>query len=289
VQDSTKLALYKARSEVDVMLAIEDQDECRFLGLQPQYIAALPKESGLLAEMTLQSAQLAAQFQLGRAHKRFKQIRKLCRVNKDTTAEARQRSAKSLAPLEGRAFARDTLRELYSNVDDALLRIGTVSSDIEAFTQQGATIRDYVRRNLARYRVEWRVLLPHQVMPLAKCSPDCHQVAEQAVRAHKSFARKYLEAQAMLPGDQVPLTCGPYCTAIETGRQKVVAEGRDVLNVDRSIAKMKICLRALSLPRGVPFTVQWVLHPSADPLHDVPKEYTVYGTAGRWMDDKYWT
>jgi hypothetical protein len=170
-----------------------------------------------------------------------------------------------------------------------LLQSGTVGTDMQALLQQGATARDYVRRELARYRAEWRVLLPHQVLPLAKISPGCHQVAEQAVRAHKCFSRKYLENQASLPGDQVPLTCGPYCEAIKAGRRAALAEGRDILNIHRSIAKTQICMRALSLPRSQPFTVQWVRHPSTDPASDIPKEYTLYGTAGRWMDDRYWS
>lgn len=247
-----------------------------------------------------------AEFLLGRMQPRFEQVRTITHeVDQQARTSSQMRCFTSVS-----ASALQLLQRVASDADALLHTTATTdTADLSEFLDDTKlprtpkNIRMFARREVAMRDVRWRILLPHQRMPLQAVTPDVHAPAEYGVNATRQILTEYIKEC----GTACPLTFGPYQHALTSGFNSHIAKNGRLINLVGAIDKQRQAVRVLCAPEGTPVTV-WYRHnkpkitkkqpqdtaegahgpPSAETHTCVPADkHVLAGTGGGWMPRGY--
>lgn len=150
----------------------------------------------------------------------------------------------------------------------------------------------------------WRCLLPAQWMPLPKCSPDLHAIAEHGVGTGKSVVAhlaveatpdeyhkgiygpaRLQDVDAAFPGWGL-LTTKPWQDAIVQAFDKLNADNRWLHEVKRGVDRMLCLATVLNTPAGQPVTVHYNFTKDDSDLPLAQRAVVeAVGSDGQWQSD----
>lgn len=122
--------------------------------------------------------------------------------------------------------------------------------------QHGVSWESLFRRNKAFEDPNWRVLLPHQFLPLGNTTPDLHQVAELLVRIYKAALRKWTvmkrpDSTELLLAKNYDEELHEVCKLRNTAEDPSAAKDKHAIR--GSIRRAYIAAQCVATPRGEVF------------------------------------
>lgn len=145
-------------------------------------------------------------------------------------------------------------------------------------------LEDAVRRDLAFEDDRWKCMLPHQYLPLAKITPDVHQVAEMLVRTYKAVLSRLFYRELDIDDDALlkARTFQRRLLLYNSERRKNMA---DLYAIRRSIEKSINCMYINAYDVGKTIVCKYVFRARArsdsSRTHGAPKSvHKVSATGG---------